>query len=229
MPRLKAAPSEARAGTVRAAPRPRSRPRCRPIEQNRNEVGIALGVAAVEFDRAFQLVERPVIISEMHRHVAEQGVSAGLRSSSSIAFRARFSARSRASLGSCVQPLDHRVRSTVSQSDISGRVVRIERDRALEQVARLRIGGPREARQQIAAAQDEVVGFEVVRGFGRRSRQLEARHPDRESAADAARDLILNRKDVLGFGVVFLRPQKRRFDWCRLGSPTPGCARGRGG
>jgi hypothetical protein len=47
-----------------------------PVQQNFNEVVIAFGVAAVEVYRALQFLEGPVIVAEMHRHNAEQGVSA---------------------------------------------------------------------------------------------------------------------------------------------------------
>src|SRR5207302_11113069 len=41
------------------------------VEQNCNEVVIAFGVAAVEVDRALQFLEGPIVVAEMHRHVAE--------------------------------------------------------------------------------------------------------------------------------------------------------------
>ena len=37
---------------------------------------VALSVAAVEVDRAPQFFERPIMVAEVHRHIAEQGVSA---------------------------------------------------------------------------------------------------------------------------------------------------------
>src|SRR5207245_4337577 len=109
------------------------------VQQNCNEMAIAFGVAAVEVYRALQFLEGPIIVAEMHRHIAEQGVSARTE----IIQCNRFLRELLCALASFTGVLRPAVvrcaHIDLSQSDISGRVVRIDRDRALEQGARLRI------------------------------------------------------------------------------------------
>ena len=117
------------------------------VQQNRNQMAVALGVAAVEVDRPPQFFERPVIVAEMHRHGAEQRVSVRTQ----IIQRNRLLRellRALPGFDGVFRPPRIRCKQIdLSQSDVRRRIVRIERDRALEQGARLRVAGTRHARQ----------------------------------------------------------------------------------
>ena len=108
---------------------------------------IALGVAAIEVDRARQFVEGAIILAEMNRHIAEQGVSARTE----VIERNRFLRELLVALpsfdGVFRPPHIGCEHIDVAQPDISGGVVRIERDRTLVEGARLGIAGTRQARQ----------------------------------------------------------------------------------
>ena len=78
----------------------------------------------------------------------------------------------------------------------------------------LGVARPRNAGHHASAAQDEVVRFQAVRWFCRRPRQLEVCHPDGKGAADLADNLILDRKDILRFGVVLLLTRRERCVPC---------------
>src|ERR1700685_2654087 len=108
-------------------------------QQDCEKAFVSLGVAAVKSDRALQFVERTIIIGEMHKNLPEQGVCCGTEivQSSSLS---RLALGAFESLAGLRRPaFGHRVEIDISQSDISRRIVRIELDRTLEQVARLSI------------------------------------------------------------------------------------------
>ena len=88
-----------------------------------------------------------------------------------------------------------------------GGVVRVERDRAPQQLARLDDAGARRALQRRTRAQQAVVGVEACGRFRRDALLLELGDPDRQRAGDLARDAILQREHVGGRLVETRRPQ----------------------
>ena len=94
-------------------------------------------IAAVEIDGTLHFVERTIVFAKIERRVAEERVCAGIE----VIERDRLARQALCVLqgvaGVCRPAFGDGMDVDPSQPDIGGRVFRIERDRLLEQPARL--------------------------------------------------------------------------------------------
>src|SRR5207248_9963512 len=89
---------------------------------------------------------------------------------------------------------------------IGVRVVRIEIDGALRELARLVVRVPRCMRKKITTTQHVFICREAARGFCQGALLLKARELYSRGADDALGDIVLHREDIVDLSIVCLGP-----------------------